>query len=93
MEGSLTCKKCSLSYNTTDKTPIVISCGHTCCKGCYLSCIDLDKGLLNCPFEEKSFPVPNDFPVNQLIMELLALKIQPKAEQDHVLFEPPVQEP
>ena len=80
MEGSLSCKKCSSSYNTTDKMPIVISCGHTCCKGCYFTCIDLDSGNLKCPFEDKSFPVPNDFPVNQLIMELLQMNMGPKAD-------------
>lgn len=75
MEGSLSCKKCSRAYNMDEKTPIVISCGHTCCKGCYLTCINLDTGLVTCPFEDKSFPVPNDFPVNQLILELLALNL------------------
>lgn len=32
--GPLDCKLCFLKYNSKDKEPLILSCGHTNCKTC-----------------------------------------------------------
>ena len=32
--GPLDCKLCFLKYNSKDKEPLILSCGHTHCKTC-----------------------------------------------------------
>ncbi len=79
MESLLTCKVCNHKFNNTNKSPIVVQCGHSCCKECYLKQINLETGLLTCPLDDKTFKIPTDLAYNQVVLEML--KMSPKGPQ------------
>jgi hypothetical protein len=72
---SFICKKCSNKYDDSDRLPLVVGCGHTLCKECYIANTLMDTNKIKCPFDEKEFALPNDLPVNQIIVELLMLNL------------------
>lgn len=71
MEGFLFCKHCSQKYDTNTRSPIVLVCGHSCCKECYLSFMEPQENKIKCPYDDKTFDVPSELPVNQIVLELL----------------------
>ena len=82
MEGFLICKNCNSRYDTDNKTPIVLACGHSCCKECYLGSIQPQESKIKCPFDQKTFDIPSDLPINHIVLELLkSTVIAPKGPQ------------
>jgi hypothetical protein len=48
-----------------------MACGHSCCKECYLSSTEPQENKVKCPFDEKTFDIPSELPVNAIVLELL----------------------
>ncbi|CAG9321437.1 unnamed protein product [Blepharisma stoltei] len=58
------CPKCSQLYDTKDKLPICLPCGHTFCNNCIKKCL-ITPGRGLCPLDNKEFFSLIDFlPVN-----------------------------
>lgn len=71
MESALTCFLCSESYNTSNKAPRFLPCGHTYCSEC---CgIILEQNPARCPEDESniSYTSIDAIPKNQALLKLL----------------------
>ena len=71
MEAFLICKNCNNKYDTDKRQPVVLVCGHSCCKECYLTSFQPQENKVKCPFDDKMFDTPSELPINHLVLELL----------------------
>ena len=78
MEAFLICKGCQTRYNQEPNTPIVLPCGHSCCKQCYLSSFQPQDNKVKCPFDDKVTDAPTELPINAIVLELLKQQIVSK---------------
>ena len=78
----LECKICSVTYNTTDRKPLVLPCGHTFCKVTISDLINKkQQGAIICPFDNKIHPcnIADDIPTNFGLQDLIAERSRPVA--------------
>lgn len=68
---SLCCKNCAQKYDVDKKSPVVLPCGHSCCKECYLSSMEPQENKVMCPFDQKIYDTPSELPYNFIVMDLL----------------------
>ena len=92
MENIIECSICMEQYNTTNKLPRILSCGHTFCTSCLISFIK--KSESNCQNEFSTFiscPVDkqighnnqniNEIPINRLILDVLDFENENQKKQ------------
>ena len=77
-KDNLTCAVCLDVYNTDDRTPKSMLCGHTCCLQCILKMVNRKNTKnLKCPLCQAKFAVPpggvKDLPTNVTVSKMLEL--------------------
>ena len=76
----LECKICFETYNTTNRKPLVLPCGHTFCKVTISDLIHKkQRGAIECPLCKKVTPcnVPDDIGVNFFLQDMIASMNRP----------------
>ena len=74
MENIIDCTICMEKYNSNNKIPRILSCGHTYCTQCLekIASTELRNKGINCPLD-KTLGHPNknvkEIPINRLIIE------------------------
>ena len=63
------CSKCRLQYNSIDRIPKLLPCGHTFCIICLSSLYEA--GILMCPKDKTAFSIPiEEISTNYTILEV-----------------------
>ena len=76
MENILDCAICMEKYNSNNKTPRILTCGHTFCTQCLekIARRDNRNSGINCPLD-KTLGHPNkkinEIPINRLIIDFI----------------------
>lgn len=72
MEAALQCSLCSNRYNTTDRIPRFLPCGHTFCNSCLISL--LSHPTPECPDDLVAIPYPSPelLPKNVSLLKLVS---------------------
>lgn len=71
MEDLLTCRICMEKYNTNERKPLFLPCGHTFCQKCLK--FVYKRGKLQCPMDKKkhSFDFFTSIPSNFQLLNCL----------------------
>ena len=73
MESIIECIVCLEPYNSFDKVPLILTCGHTLCKECVVK-INSNSADIKCPIDRKVEPkATKQLTVNYAILQLLNL--------------------
>ena len=48
---NLICKQCKEPYDHNEKMPVMIDCGHSICKDCYVTMFDAKSNSITCPID------------------------------------------
>ena len=80
------CSICLERYNTKNKTPKILHCGHTFCKECLYNSKKKSNNILSCPICRKKelFEDIEDLSTNRVIYDLL---YNPNQEEDIIIDE------
>ncbi|EFO96964.1 hypothetical protein CRE_19482 [Caenorhabditis remanei] len=71
------CQICTRRYNTTPTVipRMLVGCGHTVCQECIQELIDLENGLVLCPFCRKATSLADgdttQLPINYAVMDIV----------------------
>ena len=49
---SYSCRKCKNQYNTNDRKPLELVCGHDICEKCFVEATNSSDNIFKCPLEE-----------------------------------------
>ena len=87
MENLLECAICMEKYNTTNKIPRILTCGHTFCSSC-LEIICERSGIessgISCPLDKtKGHQNKNvsEIPINRLIVDIIDMNVEKSKKQ------------
>ena len=73
MESIIECIVCLESYNSLNKLPLILSCGHTLCKECVMK-INYNSQSIKCPIDRKIEPkATKQLTINYAILQVLHL--------------------
>jgi hypothetical protein len=86
MENIIDCTICMEKYNSNNKIPRILSCGHTYCTQCLekIASTELRNKGINCPLD-KTLGHPNknvkEIPINRLIIDFIDINSKKKDSQ------------
>lgn len=73
MESIIECIVCLENYNSLEKLPLILTCGHTLCKECVTK-INATSSVIKCPIDRKTEPkASKQLTVNYAILQVLNL--------------------
>ena len=87
MENIIECSICFEKYNTKEKLPRILTCGHTFCTSCLFKIKEKNQpdNLIKCPLDSKiEFDKNNieEIPINRVIVDLIELNLPEKLSED-----------
>ena len=67
-DDTFNCNICFELFDTSDKAPLILPCGHTFCKRCIKK--QFRRGKIDCPLDKKTHQAPkaDHFPLNFTIL-------------------------
>ena len=70
---SLLCDICLEKYGDNERSPKILSCGHTFCSECIKKLLNINKNKIICPIDREIYKTSFDkIPLNRIILDLIS---------------------